>query len=264
MKRIHLFEFEDQEWFPSLFRSFITDLLHYQLTSFDMYISIIPKLKNIIETLKCQTIVDLCSGSIGPIIQVQQILKTTYNYPVSIILTDKYPNLEAFQKLCDSSSESIKFIDYSVDATSVPSEIQGFRTLFTSFHHFNASQAQKILQDAVDKQIGIGIFEFTERTLVNFLKVIFFAPLLVWLQTPFIRPIKLSRFFWTYLIPIIPFVYAWDALVSHLRTYSVKELRLLISKVKYNNYTWEVGQASSKKTGFNITYLIGYPTNISG
>ena len=258
MKRLHLFELEDQEWFPSLFRGFITDLLQYQLTAFDVYTVIVPKIKEVMQKSNCSAVIDLCSGSSGPLIQIQEILENRENYPITVTLTDKYPNIEVFTRIKEHSDNKVGFIPSSVDATSVQAELEGLRTLFSCFHHFKKDTAKKILQDAASKNMPIGVFEFTERTVANLIKVVLFGPLLVWLNTPFIRPFKWSRFFWTYIIPVAPLVYSWDALVSHLRTYSPKELNELISEVKVEDYSWEIGQIKSRKSGFNITYLVGY------
>lgn len=259
MQRINLFEFEDLSWFPSLFRKFQTDLLESQLSFFDIYTPIIPKIQEIIQKTHSTQVVDLCSGSAGPLLQIYDRLSDLEKSSISIILTDKYPNTEAFERIKQISNRKIDFIAESVDATSVSPQIRGFRTLFTSFHHFQPDTAKKIIQDAVKQNTPIGIFEFTERTFVNSLKVILFGVLLVFINTPFLRPFKWSRIFWTYIIPIVPLVYCWDSLVSHLRTYSIQELAGLIEDIDPKKYTWEIDKIKSGKSGFNITYLIGYP-----
>lgn len=261
MKRIHLFEFEDLSWFPSLFRGFITDLLEFQLRNFEVYNPILPKLQEIIQKTNSNKIIDLCSGSSGPLLQIYNHLYTKDNKPIPIILTDKYPNKKIFERAKEQSSGQINFIDKPVDATCVDSELFGLRTLFTSFHHFQPETAKIIIRDAVDKGVPIGIFEFTERTPTNILKVLFFGILLVLINTPFIRPFRWNRIICTYLIPIVPLVYTWDALVSHLRTYSIKELLDIVTELGDNNYFWEISQIKSLKSGFNITYVIGYKKN---
>ena len=86
----------------------------------------------------------------------------------------------------------------------------------------------------------------------------FFAPLIVLLTTPFIKPFKLSRLFWTYLISVITFTVLWDGLVSVMRTYSTAELQQMTVEIRAQNYVWETGQIKIKGAG-NITHLIGYP-----
>jgi hypothetical protein len=42
MKRLHLFEFEDQPWFPRIVRDGMTDYLKFVANRFDFYKSVIP------------------------------------------------------------------------------------------------------------------------------------------------------------------------------------------------------------------------------
>lgn len=63
--------------------------------------------------------------------------------------------------------------------------------------------------DAVNKKRGIGIFEMQERSLFTILMMLILAPG-AWLLTPLIRPFKFGRFFWTYIIPLVPLVLTID------------------------------------------------------
>ncbi len=259
MKRWHLFELEDQKWFPNLLRGLITDLLQYQLTLWEVYKPIIPELKKLIQTTNCNHFIDLCSGSGGALLQIQKTLAQE-ECQISIILTDKYPNVEAFQKIRKLSNNQINFCPESIDATSVPNDLKGIRTIFTSFHHFKPVAAKKILQNTVDNKSVIGIFEFTERKLFKMIKLIFLAPIMVLVQTPFIRPFKWSRLFWTYVIPLASFIYLWDTIVSHLRTYSTEDLHYMVSEINCENYHWEINKLDLGKLDISVTYLIGQPS----
>jgi hypothetical protein len=83
----------------------------------------------------------------------------------------------------------------------------------------------------------------------------------VLLVTPFIRPFRWSRLFWTYLVPVVPLVSLFDGLVSCLRTYSIQELRELTEDLGANNYRWNVGELKGKGP-IPITYLIGFPVGL--
>ncbi len=50
-----------------------------------------------------------------------------------------------------------------VDATAVPAELGGFRTLLGAFHHFPPDVARSILADAAQKRRGLAVLEYTER-----------------------------------------------------------------------------------------------------
>jgi hypothetical protein len=259
MSRLHLFEFEDQQWCPKILRQLITNLLHVQLTTSKTYAPIIPKLKDTLQQLDCHHVIDLCSGSSGALVQSQETLNQEYGYPIRITLTDFFPNTEYFEILAQSKPDLIQFESESIDAANVPHNLVGFRSIFTAFHHFRVPVARAILKDAYAKRVPIGIFEFTSRTMINILKVLAFAPWVTLLQVPRIRPMKWQYLFWTYIIPISPFIYTWDALVSHLRTYSPQELKALIFDLNDRDYQWEIGEIKHNVIGFSITYLIGRP-----
>lgn len=254
LPRVHLFEFEDLKWFPKTFRKCITDLLTYQMQCLGIYDATTDKVIEILNKTGHRTMIDLCSGSGGPAPQVRDRVSEELKEDINLILTDKYPNLEAFEK---ASNVFVRPILDSVDAMDVSPKLKGLRTLFTAFHHFKPHQAIKILQNAVDSKMPIAIFEITERKPASLLTLLV-APITCLLFSLFIRPLKFSRFLWTYFIPIIPFVYTWDGLISNARTYTKKEWQTMTSQLHNNEYKWETGELMSK-FHIKITYLIGYP-----
>ena len=205
---MHLFELHEFNWFPKIWRNLFTDSLSYFIANKKLYVPIVDLLKPIIEKHEDFTIVDLCSGAGIPIATVINSFNDFIDNKIQVILTDKYPNISAFTHLSKKSNGRIKYIDKSVDATNVSENLQGFRTFFSSFHHFNEKSALAIISDAIKKKQGIGIFEFTERTLLLRL-VPYFIFWQFWflLHTLFIRPFRWQRIIWTYLIPIIPVIF---------------------------------------------------------
>ena len=257
MRRVHLFEFEDQTWLPRLFRDYLTGLLHYQITRSRVYAPAARKLKDWMQKTNCTQIVDLCSGGGGPLIQIQEILEREEAFPVSVLLTDKFPNSRAIKAIRDSNN-SIQYEDHPVDIKSIPSRLKGFRTLFTCFHHFDPDTAVRILQDAVDEMAPIAAFEFTRRRPSNIAGMLL-SPIAVLFDTARVSPFRWGRLIWTYLLPVVPLMYWWDGTVSHLRTYTVAELQELVSRVNAASYEWEVGEIESGDGSDSITFLIGKP-----
>ncbi|MBC8138477.1 MAG: class I SAM-dependent methyltransferase [Fibrella sp.] len=256
MKRIQFMELEDQEWLPEGIRDAMTDYLQAAIRVGRAYNPILPRLKNALDENKSLQIVDLCSGGGGP----WSTLLPELPAQVTVRLTDRYPNESAFRHLQTGTAQRIRMHPDPVDATAVPDELVGFRTLFSSFHHFTPGQAHSILCDTVGKKQGIGIFEATHRSLPAVL-IMLLTPLLVLLLTPSIRPFRLSRILWTYLIPIVPLFVLFDGIVSCLRTYTPDELQSMVSDLPppANDYHWEIGEERPKKGVLPITYLIGYP-----
>ncbi len=236
----------------------MTGVMAVFAVKFDVYLPLVPKIQDVIQSLRCERTIDLCSGGTGPLLSLQRRLRTHDDLPIEVLLTDKYPNLPAFRMAAEVSGDSVSFAGDSIDATSVPEGLCGFRTLFGSFHHFRPDVARAILRDAALKGQGIGVFEYTERNFLVWALPILFTPLFCWFTVPFVRPLTWRHLLWTYLVPIVPILVAWDGFVSCLRTYSPGELRELVEGIVAEDYKWEVGRVRSFGA-CRVTYLLGRP-----
>ncbi len=257
MGRIHLFEFEDQNWFPDFLRNYGTDFLQFLTNKTKMFVPAIPLIEKALRSSNTRKIIDLASGGGGGILSLNEELVN--NMPdLQIHLTDYFPNLEAFE-YTTSLASNITYSKEPIDARDVPKTKSGLRTLFLSFHHFKPADASKILENAVTSNQPIFIAEGQERSIPSFLAM-FFSPITVLLITPFIRPFSFGRILFTYLIPIVPLFVWWDGMVSSLRTYSVSEMNQLLKHVKNNNrFNWEIGRMKSGPA--HVLYLLGTPKN---
>lgn len=253
MRRLHLFEFEDQDWFPAFLRDHGTDFLQFLSNLTNMFHPTIPILQKGLEKSETYQIIDLGSGGGGPLPELNKILKRD-NPKLKILLTDYFPNIDAFE-FAKRKADNIDYIKTSVDARNVPDHLKGLRTLFLTFHHFKPEDAKTILQNAVDSKNPIAIFEGQERSFLSLLAM-FLSPVSVLLTTPFIKPFKWGRLFFTYIIPLVPLFVWWDGIVSSLRTYSEVEMKEMINELKNkDNFEWEVGRI---RTGPGyILYLLG-------
>jgi len=126
--------------------------------------------------------------------------------------------------------------------------------MFSSFHHFRATDALRVLADAVERRKGIAIFEMARRE-PKIMLTICFIPFLILFLTARIRPFRWSRVLWTYVLPVVPFVLWFDGWISCLRSYSHEELSELVRSLPEESYRWELG---TQRDGFlPVTYLIG-------
>jgi hypothetical protein len=257
MRRVQFIELHEQLWFPSSLRDQTTDALQFGLNLLKAYAPIVSLIRKVIDSTRSPSVVDMCSGGGGPWLDLSRRLQG--NAPaLHIWLTDKYPNLGAFQNASAASENHIAFYPGSIDAMRVPRHLMGFRTMFSSFHHFSPEEGRAVLQDAVDARQSIGIFEITRRA-PSTIGLMFPWALMLFVCTPLIRPFRWSRLLWTYLVPIIPLVLLFDGVVSCLRTYQPQELREMIKKLSGIAYDWEVGEYSKVHGRTAITYLVGCP-----
>ena len=130
-----------------------------------------------------------------------------------VTLTDHYPNTDVAHATNSHESGVLHYEDRAVNAMDVPASLQGFRTMFASFHHFAPDDARRIIADAVEKRCGLAVFELTERSLPAILGMLL-APIVALILAPQIRPIRATGVALTYLLPIVPLAVLFDGIVS--------------------------------------------------
>ena len=262
MGRLHLFELEDQPWLPSVIRDAGTTYLEFASKLTKQGETVAPLLSEALHRASEDRIVDLCSGGAGPLPVALAAIEQSEERLVHATLTDLYPNKNAFEKATANNPVLSARYD-SVDATDVPKDLAGLRTLFSGFHHFRPAQARQILQDAVDDRAPIAIFEFVSRHPLAMIGILF-APLVSLFVIPFLRPFRLGWIPLTYLLPIIPLFIGWDGLVSCLRCYNQEELRSMTKSASSPDYDWEVGKLDMPGAPFDGSFVIGTPRAIEG
>lgn len=251
MRRRQLFEFTDLNRLPQLFRGFVTEFLRATMEIVGPFDA---KADLLVDTLRAtgdERIVDLCSGGSGPWCRLGPLLQAKSARRVSVILTDKFPDPDSVPK-----DVPITYWPEPVDASRVPAELTGMRTLFNGFHHFPPDLAEGILRDAICSGQAIAVYEALQRTWMG-LCVPLCSPIAVLLLSPFVAPFRWSRLFFTYVIPIAPVLITWDAVVSALRCYTPEELLSLAKAAGGEDYVWSAG--AYWKWGVPVTYLVGYP-----
>src|SRR4051812_25807025 len=122
MKRRHLFELEDQSWFPGIVRDLATDYLQYIQTRLRLDRAIAPVFRRALSEGRTTQSVDLCSGGSGPLVMLVKTLAAD-GLPVRATLTDLYPNIPAFEAIAAASGGTITFVPAPVDARAVPESL---------------------------------------------------------------------------------------------------------------------------------------------
>ncbi len=264
MARVHLFEWEDFGWYPSALRDLETDLLRWTITAFGIYDRTAPLVARCLRASRDRRVVDLCSGGAGPWRTLWRLVEREAGEPVPVTLSDKFPNLPAFERTRAETAGRVDFRADPLDATAVPEAWSGCaRTIFSAFHHFPPPLATAILRDAFDRRAPIGVFEGARRSIAEIAPILL-TPFVVWLAVPFVRPWRWQRFLFTYLLPVTPLAALWDGIVSCLRVYSPAELAALVRDLRADDYRWEIGTVRGRWGVPRVTYLVGRPSTRGG
>lgn len=233
MSRIQLFEFNERSECPAFIREALTETLGQGLKLGGIYKNVAPLFSEFCQTAEADSVLDLCSGSGEPVsiflsaLQAQQRSQNSPQHATlpKFTLSDLLPNRKAMGLVASRHPGLITPVYTAVDATNVPQDMRfPACTIISSFHHFTPKMAYKILQNCVAQDRAVFIVEPFTRNLKRAT-----APVPALATAAYWHPIKtkeksLLKGFFTYAIPLIPIIGAWDATISFCRIYSKKML----------------------------------------
>ncbi|KAK5699638.1 hypothetical protein LTR97_005767 [Elasticomyces elasticus] len=254
--RFHLTEIEDTSWCPDWLRDHAHSSLArlWQVKSSDgnslaiAACNVLLRVLGGIDNVAEYTIVDACSGAGGPTPffekYINKQLEASGHNPASFVLTDWAPYVERWQKLSEESP-NISYISEPIDAAdakriAAPGKKE-CRIFNLCFHHFDDPAAAKILRSAIEEADAFFIFEITHRTLPSItytsLASAFGALSETWINhrwSPF-------HLIFTYLIPLFPFYYIFDGVVSCIRGRTAEETSALLKdQQKVDLSGWDI------------------------
>lgn len=197
------------------------------------------------------------------------------------MLTDLHPHIPDWTEAA-KKSKNLSFVDTPVDAANAPASLNGtdgrkiFRLYNLAFHHFEDKLGLAILKNTIETADGFGyvaksfsrmsntdagitsIFELQERTFSSLVTILLMG-LLMFIITPFYFWRSPGHLFFTYIIPIIPFVLVFDGYVSSLRTRTAEEVQALMKECGASCDNWNVRDGHEQHTwptGY-VTWIIG-------
>jgi SAM-dependent methyltransferase len=245
LPRMHLFEFNDAAWAPRVLRDTIVEALSRTLTWARLLRGLVAPFEAFLAASGAREVLDLASGAGGPArILASEILRAGRT-PPRFVLTDLYPNHDAWEEARAAFPGVIDFEPAPVDATRIPARVAGdrARVIVNAFHHLPPEVAREVLADAVRSSSPIFIAESFERGPWGFLPFVLPGlPALV--ATPFLSPKdRLAKLLLVWSSPAILAVSLWDGIVSTLRVYSREELLAMVgpSPAAEGSFTWTYG-----------------------
>lgn len=265
MRRYHLLELHEAPWFPPSWRRLFLDGLGYTITRLGMYHHAVGLLASLLQRVESHTVLDLCTGSAGP---VMQLCRSTANFGVRqprVVLSDLYPNVSRFRALRTENPGDVDFYAQPIDARAVPNDayVPRVRTILSALHHFEPQDVRRILADAALHADGVLALECTGRSWRNVLRMAITAPVSSAIITAFLlRPWRISNVFYSLVFPIIPFTAMVDSVVSTMRSYTAAELQNIVGGIAAPNFVWQVGTLPVPGQKIRTTFVMGWRQNV--
>ncbi|MCB9794042.1 MAG: class I SAM-dependent methyltransferase [Alphaproteobacteria bacterium] len=266
MKRVHVFEFEDAPWLPSWLRSAITNLIPVVSRGFGVHEVMAELVARALGPLGLTQVVDLGTGAGGVMPDVLERLRERPELSeTTLVLTDLHPNDQAVERFNDPARPHVRYERRSVDATSLAEAPNGLKTMVNCFHHLRPEQARAVLRSAQDSRQPLLIHEMGENRIPFALWALLLpislpiGVVMTLFITPFVRPLTPRQLAFTYLVPIIPLLFAWDGQASMPRIYDGADVDALLEGLGDEGYRWERGEAPTPRGPKMGIYLLGMP-----
>jgi hypothetical protein len=248
MPRLQGLELEDLSFCPQWLRDEATEILVRGLDLVGWPGAIARLWQPWLAALGNPPVVDCCSGASGPLAGILR------EFPLRVTVTDRYPNLKAWEQLSQRFPGWVDYDPCPVDARCLPPEHRGVWSFFNSFHHLAPADATRVLREAVFRSQPIAVFEALERDWSR-LPLVLSMPLLSLTSVFWARPFRWSR-----LNPLIAFLLTWDGLMSCFRAYSDKDWREMIFLADPDErFEWEIGRIRLGWLPVYAPYLLGRP-----
>lgn len=254
MTRLQLVELEDLPWVPRAIRDGGTDILDVLLVWSDVYRPLAARLAAFMDAVGQRRWLDLCSGGGGGALAMRAALVAAGVDAPQLTLTDRYPSESARQRVAALGDPGVQYLDEPVDAMQVGTSAAGIHTMFSALHHFRPDEVRRILASAVAAGVPLAFMDVAASPALRRVPLVL-APVvalpnavllfvLALVLVPIARPWRWSRVLWTYVLPAIPCLFAWDGTVSALRAYAPDELLALARTVPGGaGYQWHVERA---------------------
>jgi hypothetical protein len=169
-------------------------------------------------------------------------MEARFGMAATATMTDRFPNAAFAASVNARHDPRLTYRTTPVDASAVPFDLVGARTIIGGFHHLPPDLARGVLASAAREGQPICVLEATANHPIAIV-IALLLPLLVFLTTPVVRPLRASQVLLTYVFPVLPLLIFWDGFISNLRTYSQKELQALAASVDVPGYRWTIGGA---------------------
>ncbi|MBX2987224.1 MAG: hypothetical protein KF802_04935 [Bdellovibrionaceae bacterium] len=252
MKRVEVFQFSTWSRTPVFLRRMTDEFLDFIVGSVRANHPFLPLLRELfgqIRPVRSVTVEEALGGG-GPA-HIGRELRTLQSEEFHWIMRDGFRDDERARFLNDLAGGGL---DWS-GAAPAP-EKPSLGVMINSFHRFSGEESLRRLRELAERHDGLLIGEGNNKSLRQVIGMTLIVPLFILLTSPFIKPFRWSRLFWTYVIPALPFLIVWDGVAALFRLHTPEQLLELARRTGRHDYRWRAGKLPNNRGGF-IIYLLG-------
>jgi hypothetical protein len=135
---------------------------------------------------------------------------------------------------------------------------EGARILVNGLHRLDADEAMALVARAFAERRVLLVVEGNDDSRWQAVGMLVFAPLSAVLTAPFVRPFRVARLVFTWLVPILPALIAYDGIAALYRLYNPGDLDRIFARAGGDGYRWRTGKVANGRGG-NVIYGLAWP-----
>ncbi len=226
MERKQIPQLLNQDWFPAFLKVLMNEFLTWFVT---------------------------VVGAARPFVPViERGLKSSSTKRIIVIPHPVGGGFETLAPLLDSGVPVL--YPESMDAIS---DEKGLYVMVNGFHQLSPDEALSLLKRIASRGESIAIVEGNNDSLRQIVGMTIIVPLTILLTAPFVKPFRLSRILFSWIIPVLPITTLIDGAIALMKLYAPADLDILTNQIDVDHYVWESGKADNGRGG-KIIYLLGY------
>lgn len=235
----HLVEMMDVKGLPRSLRHVLTDILEYCNSYFRPYNRWVAK--EVLKTAQAEGVKQIVELGAGSAPLTRWMTGDPAAKGLKLTICDIHPDKTLFRNLENRFPELVHPLFESVDYSLPRKWDKGtLLVLNSTFHHVPAERRKEVLRALIGSSEKLLIFEPLKREWGSILYCCLgvfpslLAPLVLW------RPGFFRRFFWCWVVPVAPFLFLFDGIVSCLRMWSSEEWRQTLESLNERGRKFEV------------------------
>ncbi|MDA3969823.1 MAG: hypothetical protein PF442_00565, partial [Desulfobulbaceae bacterium] len=242
LKNILTFEFNDSPRCPDFIRESILEVLGASIRDAGVYDRLAPRFIECCTEGGIREVLGIGAGSgESTAVFLDAVLQTVHT-PPHIYISDLLPMVRVMAETCNRYPDLMTPIHHPVDIRN-PSVApdHDMRMVLSAFHHFDRELAATFLHDAREQKVAVFIAEPFTRSLKAFLPLFLHGFTSLARNGIFSTKMRLAKFIFTFLIPLIPLCLLWDGLVSMMRMYTEEEFMEMVAALPESDqsYQWQ-------------------------
>lgn len=252
MKKRPNFQLSQSNWVPTVFKKMINEFLDYIVLLVKANKPFLPAIANTETKGKEFYLFAPEVGGSSPLL-IPDLLEAFPDSSITV-LSD---NLSSQRKehLQNLLLHDIHFAKMS-DLPEKSARSERILISINRAHLESDTELSRQIDDMSSKFDQIIIGEGNNKSVRQVIGMLILAPLVSAVCGPKIKPFRASRLVFTYMIPLLPLMIAWDGIVALFLIRSPEKVLDLANRLNQKDWHWRSGKMQNNRGGF-VIYLQG-------